>query len=136
MNDRFIWHEGELEKVTKEELEKMGYISYSHNDGQHVCQMCSQNSFCEHRCDKYFSFADNIAKVIFEKYFNDDTANVDLLKKISDNLIAEIKAVLPSGITLTKGLFICSKIRLITLVQDETLIDVPIELKNNLLYGN
>lgn len=133
MNDRFVWREGELEKVTNEELEKMGYISYSHNDGQHICQMCSQNSFCKQCCDKYFSIAEEVAKAIFEKHFNDATANVELLKKILENLVAEIRAVLPLGITLTKGLFICSKIRLITLVEDETMIDIPIELKNNLL---
>lgn len=133
MNDRFIWHEGELEKVTKEDLERMGYVSYAHVDGHHVCQMCSQNSFCGHRCDTYFSIANDIANSIFEKYFNDDTATIELLKKILDNLVAEVRAFLPSGITLTKGLFICSKIRLITLVQDETMLDVPIEFKNNLL---
>lgn len=131
MNDRFVWHEGELEKVTKEDLEKLGYVSYSQNDGQHVCQMCSQNSFCGHRCEMYFITADKIAKSIFEKYFNDDTASIELLKKILDNLVAEIKAVLPSGITLSKGLFICSKIRLIMLVQDETMIDIPKELTSN-----
>lgn len=133
MNDRFVWREGELEKVTKEKLEKMGYVSYSYNDGRRVCQMCSQNNFCEHRCDAYFHIADKIAKSIVEKYFDDDTADIEQFKKILNNLIAEVKIYLPSEITLTKGLFLCIKIRLITLVQDETMIDVPIEIKNNLL---
>lgn len=132
MNDRFIWHDGELEEITKEDLKKLGYVSYIQSENKYSCKLCSQNSFCGHNCENYYPIADKIAKSIFNKYFNDD-ANIGTVNKIFGNLIEEMKSILSPEITLTKGLYICSKIRLIKLIEDETLIDIPLDIKSSIL---
>lgn len=132
MNKRFIYQDGELEKVTKEELKAMGAISYSCCDNKCLFPLCLQNQFCSKQCEQYYPIANKIATSIFEKHFNDDF-NIDSLKNVFNNLIVEAREFLSKDIVLTKGLFLCIKISLISLVKNETMLEFPSEIENTLL---
>lgn len=132
MSKRFVYQDGELEKVTKEELKTMGAISYSCADNKCLFPLCSQNQFCGKQCVQYYPIANEIATLIFEKHFKDDL-DVDSLKRVFNNLIAEARNFISKDIVLTKGLFLCIKICLISLVKNETMLDLPAEIENTLL---
>ena len=132
MNKRFIYQNGELEKVTKEELKAMGAISYSLGDNKCLFPLCSQNQFCNKQCEQYYPIANKIATSIFEKHFNDDF-DIDSLKNVFNNLIVEARDFLSKDIVLTKGLFLCIKICLISLVKNETMLELSSEIENILL---
>lgn len=132
MNEKFIWKEGELEKISQDKLEKLGVISYNSSSSKHFCRLCNRNEFCNQQCDKYRSIANKIADAIFKKYFNEDSSDINLLRGIISDFDSEVQKNL-DGDAMDKGLSVCLKIHFMDLIQFETLIDVPTDLLDNFL---
>lgn len=96
---------------------------------------CQINQHCLGTCavaDR--ELANDVAKKIFSKYFNDKSTDADLLRKILSNLVAEANGILAGKKTLTKKLYCCIRMHFIRKVKYGTKIKVSEEfIKNNLI---
>ena len=96
---------------------------------------CQINQHCDGTCsvaDR--ELANDVARKIFAKYFNDKSADAELFRKILSNLVAEANMVLAGKKTLTKKLYCCIRMHFIRKVKYGTEIKVSNDfIKNNLI---
>lgn len=96
---------------------------------------CSINQHCDGTCsiaDR--ELANDVARKIFAKYFNDKSADAEQFRKILSNLVNEANAILAGKKTLTKKLYCCIRMHFIRKVKYGTKIKVSDEfIRNNLL---
>lgn len=131
MNERFIWKEGELEKISQEELENLGMIPYRSNT-KHYCRLCDHSKSCGQQCDRYRPLANQIAHAVFKEYFDENSSDLHLLRRILSDFDREIQKT-AERTAIDKGLIACIKIHFIDLIQFETMIDVPTDLADSFL---
>lgn len=90
---------------------------------------CYRNCFCGKTCRlREREIASNVARKIFNKYFNENRADEALLHRVLLGLVGDAKNLLGTKVELTKQLFYCIKIQLLRLVKYGTQIVVSNEL--------
>ncbi len=111
-NNKFIWNGDEIKFVSPNAIT----IQYKQDNMPYA--ECQYNGFCKNSC-KHRDKAKQIAEKIFDSYCTDNMPLTDL-QKVLKSLVTLAKEFVDSETALTKGLYYCTKIHLLQLIDEKT----------------
>ena len=126
-NDKFVWRDGDLKVISKEEFEESA-VKY-----QFKTDICAKNVYCK-QCDKaQKAVAEQIAGHIFQVFFVDQPYDESIFRRVMQNLSSLCKKVIGQKCVLTKELYYCIKSILIFKIKGKTTIQITPEMVEELL---
>lgn len=126
MSNRINWDDGSFEFVDDESLKKLNIKKYAgENCPLLTCRFCS-----ERNCSIYQVKAAEISKLIFDRYFDEDTDDATFVLATLEKLPNDFKTEL--GLVDEK-FSTCVAVHLLQKIDEETSIDVSDDFMQNVI---
>ncbi len=117
MSNKINWDDGSFEFIDEDALKKLDTKKYSVTSTP-----LSSCKFCTHKqCQSYVTKATEASQFVYDKYFNEDTDNEDIVLSTLENLPKDISGEL--GLT-DANLATCFILHILQKIDEETMVEV------------
>lgn len=121
MSNKINWDDGSFEFIDEDALKKINTKKYAHS----ACPLANCKVCVERNCSMYRDRAAEASRLIFDRYFNEDTDDVTFVLTTLEKLPNDLKTELG----LVDGKFsTCVAVHLLQKIDEETMIDASDEL--------